>query len=142
MKELCDPADDDGFMPFKRKPLMTSQRCLILHLNSWISLPKKKKFNVKIFCVGKLCDSFCGLFLLYFLMTLFQYFCTSFSICHLWVRPNAIESVLHDFCKIVLKYIVQGCSSGKWRQKKLAGFQVLALFLLTSLSWSLWPRES
>jgi hypothetical protein len=24
MKELCDPADDDGFMPFKRKSLMTS----------------------------------------------------------------------------------------------------------------------
>ena len=26
MKELCDPADDDGFMPFKRKSFMTSQK--------------------------------------------------------------------------------------------------------------------
>ncbi len=50
MKELCDPADDDGFMPFKRKSLMTSQLWLILHLNSWIILPKKNIFfSVKKF---------------------------------------------------------------------------------------------
>jgi hypothetical protein len=44
MKELCDPADDDGFMPFKRKFIFNSS---FYHINSENKIDYLKYNTVK-----------------------------------------------------------------------------------------------